>query len=431
MDKSTKSGWLIIIALLMIGSALWILSKPTDFSFMDDPWRYSGQLAGILGVILISLEYILATRAKIFDKIFGGLDKAYVAHHLLGILGFVFIFYHPFSFALSSLGFIEGFKLYFIPGSIFSYNLGILALYAYAALIFITLYVRLPYEIWRKTHVFMGVPLLISAYHVLTIGSDVGNYLPLKIFILGLIGTAIASYIYKRFLYEKFSNKYEYKIHDIKIVGDVFEIYMRPGNQPMQFTPGQFVFIRFNSKNASPELHPFSISSAPEDPDIRISIKKLGDFTASLTNLKIDDTATLYGPHGEFGLKSLESKKSEVWIAGGIGITPFLSMLRHYAFKNSAKDISFIYCAKSEDEFPYRNEINSILEKTNGAKVTFYNSETNGHINSDKVKNIAGDLRDKKIFMCGPKPMMDSLASAFVAQKIHPRNIVFEDFSFK
>lgn len=431
MNKRIKSGWIIIIALLIAGTTLWILSKPANFSFWDNPWKYSGQLAGILGTILISLEYILATRAKIFDKIFGGLDRAYTAHHSLGIAGFLFIFFHPFFLALNSLGFISGLRLHFIPSEILAYNLGILALYAYAALIFITLYIRLPYEAWRKTHIFMGVPLLISAYHILIIGSDVGNYLPLKIFILGLISIATLSYIYKRFLYEKFSSKYEYKIHNIKQIGDIFEIFMRPASQAIQFTPGQFVFIRFNSKNASPELHPFSISSAPEDPDLRISIKKLGDFTASLTNLKIDDTATLYGPHGEFGLKSLESKKPEIWIAGGIGITPFLSMLRHYSFKNSDKNISFIYCAKSENEFPYRNEINSILEKTNGTKITFYNSEMNGRINGDKVKDIAGDLRGKKIFMCGPKAMMDSLALTFAEQKIHPRNIIFEDFSFK
>ncbi len=415
----------------MIGTAFWILSKPANFSFMDDPWRYLGQLAGILGVTLISLEYILATRAKIFDKIFGGLDRAYAAHHNLGISGFIFVLFHPFFLAFNSLGSVSSLKLYFIPGSILSYNLGILALYAYATLIFITLYIRLPYEVWRKTHVFMGVPLFISAYHILAISSDVGNFLPLRIFVLGLVTIAAISYIYKRFFYEKFSPKYEYKIHDIKRTGEIFDIFMRPVNRIMQFTPGQFVFIRFNSQNASPELHPFSISSAPEDSDLRISIKNLGDFTGSLTNLKINDTATLYGPHGEFGLKSLESRKPEVWIAGGIGITPFLSILRHYAFQKSNKNISFIYCAKSDDEFSYRNEINSILPKTEGAKITFYNSTVSGHISGDKVKDIAGDLHGRKIFMCGPKPMMDSLASAFIAQKIHPRNIIFEDFSFK
>lgn len=432
MSKRITIGWLIIFGLAATGALLWLASKPSEFSFMDSPWKYLGQLAGILGTILISLEYILATRAKIFDKIFGGLDKAYVAHHFLGGLGFSLVLFHPIFLAFNSATLLNGLNLYFIPGGIFSYNLGIFALYAYATLIFITFYVRLPYETWRKTHTLMGIPLVIAAYHILEIGSDLGRYLPLKIFILSLVALALLSYIYRRFLYEKISSKYEYKIERITSHGEIIDIFMKPAGKTMQFTPGQFTFIRFKGKNISPELHPFSISSAPEDPELRISIKKLGDFTKNLvSNLDSTVSATLYGPHGEFGHKSLQSKKPEIWIAGGIGITPFLSMLRHYASQNDNKEISLIYSAKSPNEFVYQNEIDSLVKNMGSAKITYYNSETNGQINGEKIKNIIGNFHDKKIFMCGPKPMMNSLANAFVAQKIHPRNIIFEDFSFK
>jgi len=106
-------------------------------------------------------------------------------------------------------------------------------------------------------------------------------------------------------------------------------------------------------------------------------------------------------------------------------------MLKHYASKNINKEIDFIYCAKSANEFVYRQEIDSIVDSTNFAKVTYFDSEKEGQINGEKVGKIAGGLKDKKIFMCGPKGMMDSLTTAFLAQKIHPRNIIFEDFSFK
>lgn len=431
MNIKNNTGWLTIFALLITGTALWLLSKPASFAFLDNPFKYLGQLAGILGTILISTEYILATRAKVFDKIFGGLDKAYVAHHLLGATGFVLIIFHPLFMVFNSSSIINGLSIYFLPGGIFSYNLGMFALYTYAALLFLTLYAKLSYETWRKTHTFMGVPLLIAAYHILTIGSDIENYLPLKIFIFTLVLIAIGSYIYKRFLYERFSRKYEYKIHEVKQLGEIIEIFLKPAGQSMQFTPGQFAFIRFRSQNASPELHPFSISSSPEDPYIRISIKKLGDFTSSLGNLKVEDSATLYGPHGEFGLKSLQSKKPEVWIACGIGVTPFLSILRYYNLNKTEKNISFIYCAKSAEEFTYKNEIDAISKDNRNTKVTFYDSSKEGQINGEKVENIVGTLQDKKMFMCGPKGMMDSLASAFTSKKIHPRNIIFEDFSFK
>jgi predicted ferric reductase len=432
MYKRAKIGWIIIFSLLIIGTALWLFSKPTTFSFSENPWKYLGQLAGILGTILISLEYILATRAKIFDRIFGGLDKTYTAHHSLGAFGFILIFFHPTLLALNSSSLLKSLGIHFIPGGIFSYNLGIFALYAYAALLFFTFYIRLPYEVWRKTHTLMGIPLAIATYHILIIGSDIGRYLPLKIFILGLVSLAICSYAYRRFLYERFSSKYEYKISKIIDRGEISDIFMKPQKKPMQFTPGQFAFIRFKGENIPPELHPFSLSSAPEDPELRISIKKLGDFTKNLnSNLDSTVSATLYGPHGEFGHKSLQSKKPEVWIAGGIGVTPFLSMLRHYSFKNDNKEISLIYSAKSANEFIYQDEIDSLAKNLTSLKITYYNSGTDGKINGEKIKNIVGSLHDKKIFMCGPKTMMDSLANSFLTQKIHPRNIIFEDFSFK
>lgn len=432
MNKKEKSqiGWATTVALLIIGTALWLLSKPANFSFMDSPWRYLGQITGILGTILLSLEYLLATRAKIFEKVFSGLDRAYIAHRLLGGIGFALILYHPLFLSLNSPTLLNSLKLHFLPGEIFSYNLGIVALYIYAALIFLTVYIKLPYEIWRKTHIFMGVPLLIAAYHIMIIGSDIKNYLPLKIFIFTMVSVAVTSFIYKRFLYEKFSEHYKYKIVGILTLGEIIEISMEPVGKPMEFTSGQYIFAKFNSADVSDELHPFSISSSPTETVLRLSIKKLGDFTKSIINLTVETTVTVYGPHGEFGIKSLESTKSEIWIAGGIGVTPFLSLLRYYGANKSEKNIEFIYCVGSENEFAYKKEINSIIPETKNIKATFYSSSENGYINVEKIEKISDGLQGKKIFLCGPRPMMLSLISALEAKKIHPRNIIFEDFSF-
>ena len=432
MDKEKRSqlGWATVVALLLIGTALWILSKPGDFLFSDDPWKYLGQLAGILGTILLSLEYLLSTRIKILETVFGGLDRTYIAHRLIGGLGFALVLYHPLFLSLNSSIILNGLKLHFLPGGILSYNLGIIALYAYAVLIFLTVYVRLPYEVWRKTHTYMGVPLFVAAYHIMIIGSDLQKFLPLKIYMFTIVSIAIASYIYKLFLYGKISHHYEYKIEKISALGEITEISLVPENKPMQFIPGQFAFVKFNGGDVASELHPFSMSSAPGSEILRFSIKKLGDFTKSLINLSVGETVTLYGPHGEFGTKSLESNKPEIWIAGGIGITPFLSMLRYYGRQNSIKNITFFYCAKSANEFVYKNEIDELLPHLSETKVVYYDSDKNDHIDAKKIENLSDGLQGKKIFMCGPKLMMQTLAEAFELQKIHPRNIIFEDFSF-
>ena len=120
--------------------------------------------------------------------------------------------------------------------------------------------------------------------------------------------------------------RFEYRVESVKAINDrVVAIEMAPRGRAMRFSPGQFVFVQFFQRGISTEAHPFSVSSTPEDGRLRIVVKALGDYTSRLPALRRGAVARIEGPFGKFSHHNCPNRK-QVWIAGGIGITPFLSM---------------------------------------------------------------------------------------------------------
>ena len=102
---------------------------------------------------------------------------------------------------------------------------------------------------------------------------------------------------------------------------------MVPAGRPMAFLPGQFVFVDFHQDGISAETHPFSIASTPGQTTLEVVVRSLGDYTSRLMGLKPGAMARVEGPFGRFTYHR-HRNRDQIWIAGGIGITPFMSMVQ-------------------------------------------------------------------------------------------------------
>lgn len=434
MERRRNYGLWIIVACVLVTAGLWAYVK-INSEERENTLIAISQITALVAATLLSIQYMLSTRARFIEKLFGGLDKVYRTHHIVGILGMMLILFHPLFLIIRALPSFSSALMYFLPSSEMSYNFGVIALYLYIVLIALTIYIRLPYHVWKTTHIYMGVPLLFAILHMFYISSDISEFLPLRVWMFLLVGCAAGAFVYRRFLYGRFSTRWEYRVMRVNQLKDVLEIYLAPTGPLLAFVPGQFVFASFDNADVSKEKHPFSISSAPGDEYLRLSVKSLGDYTAQLANLRTGGRAILYGAYGFFGERHAVSVKSEIWIAGGIGVTPFLSMLRAHVAQGDAarkKDISFFYCTKGAEDAVYLNEISSAIQKRgNAIRFINYRSNETGVINADTIETQVGGLAGKNIFICGPKGMMDSFISQFIAKGIRPMNIISEDFSMK
>ena len=132
---------------------------------------------------------------------------------------------------------------------------------------------------------------------------------------------------------------------------DVTSLYLEEGDYERfkDRRAGQYVSIRTLSEDKWSEPHPFTISCAPEDKILRLTIKKTGRFTSAIPDLKPGIPVKCAGHFGDF-CKDIETKEKIVMIAGGVGITPFLIVLRHFVNINAKNKVKLSWANKTIDD---------------------------------------------------------------------------------
>jgi predicted ferric reductase len=422
-NKGTALVWLSVLMTFNF----FILAKFSGTAEIVWDWKTISQLISLLGTTLLCLSFILSTRNKWMENLFGGLDKVYKIHHISGGLSFVLLLHHPLFLAVNVLPRTDLTFKYFWFSSLWSYNYGIIALYIMLILLVLTFIINLPYDLWLKTHELMGTALIFASLHIFTISSDVSRYMPLRYWMFFWLALALISVVYMRFLYRFIGPKYKYVVEKVEIIEDVVEVWLKPITKSMHYYAGQFVFSVFDK--LGDEAHPFSISSNGFDGRIRLDMKILGDYTLKAKHLKVGDMATIYGPYGKF-FESLLGKKDLVWIAGGIGITPFIGMI-DLAKKWNRQKVELIYCAKTKPEMIFDEEIKNLVNDREHLKYYRHCSADKGRITASSLLEIVDTFENKKFMLCGPIEMMTTLTDQLAALGVKRKNIIFEDFNFK
>ena len=193
---------------------------------------------------------------------------------------------------------------------------------------------------------------------------------------------------------------------------------------------GQFLFVRFPKEKLLNESHPFTISSAPKEDVLRLTIKASGNFTRDLFgHLQAGTDALIEGAYGMFDYKTGGEK--QIWVAGGIGLTPFLSFIRDMK-DNLDHDVDFYYTVRHPEEAVFVDEIKTIAQKNPRLKPYIRFSAVHGSLTiEDIVKNAGGDVREHHIYMCGPLPMVQAFEKKFLEAGVTAGNIHYEEFNFR
>jgi predicted ferric reductase len=411
-----------------------------------------GRVTGLVGMIMYALNLVYATRLRFLEVFFGGLNRVYIAHHMLGGLALIFLSLHPLFLALRyiQVSVLQA-SLMLIPNGLspmsalfdtkavihaevlaqWAIFLGIIAFWGMVGLLLVTFFIKIPYHLWLFTHKFLGLFFFIGGLHVLFITSDTSKNGPLKWYILTMTAIGIAAFIYRTVVGKILIRKYKYNVVKVETVGgNVTHIVMQPVKELMSYKPGQFVFVRFLEvvdQGISREWHPFTISSAPSDPYLRLSVKGLGDYTNGLAKLQAGAVADIEGAYGRFSYTNFKNKK-QIWVAGGIGITPFLSMAK--SLPQNDYQVDLYYSVKTSSELIDWDTFKEIynLEKGRFRVFPFIADQQEGYLSADYIAKQSGGVEGKDIFICGPPPMMASMRKQFRAMSIPGTSIHSEEF---
>ena len=423
-------GWLTIIALACAPIARWLSLAPWQQRFND--WGAVmislGQITGLLGMVLFSINLILSGRFKILDRYFYGLNAVYSQHHNIGALAFSLLLFHPLFLAVNYLrASLYSAALFLLPSGNLPVTYGIIALGLMIILMVLTFYVKLKYQRWKFSHKFLVAVFIFAVLHTTYITSDISRDYPLRFYILGLAIIGLLSGLYRAVLSKYFNANFSYRIKEVlPLSQDVIAITMEPQGRQMEYGPGQFVFVSFKSSSVSSEIHPFSITSSPKEKELRLVVKALGDYTGELKKLRPQDEASIEGPFGKFSYKNMAGK-NQVWIAGGVGITPFASMAKD--LKAGEIKVDLYYCVGEKKEAVMLAELDRINDVNKDFKIILWCSDEKGRISGQIISDLSQGLADKDILLCGPPVFMKSLRQQFLKLNIPKSHIHWELFN--
>lgn len=430
--KRFERPYAVVGVLLVIPVIIWCTLQPfgSRWSEFAVILKSLSQLSGILGLVLFAFTLMLSARFPWMEKIMGPLNKVYTAHHTLGTAALAMLLTHPiFSIVNAILLQKPRLERYILPGFDNALTWGILSLWTLVLLMVLTLYLRPRYPLWKKTHQFLGLSLFFAGLHSLLIPSDVTSSPLLRWYLFGVATFGILSYTAYTILNFVSIKRYAYTIDSIDRLSDaVISVHLKPGGQALASQPGQFIFIRFKLDGKWSEIHPFSLTQRADKHGLGISMKVLGDDTSRFMQLlRVGVSAQIEGPFGTFG-HEMQTLPRVICVAGGIGTTPFLSLLPALEAQQSA---DFYYAIKNTQESVYLPALRKLEEARKGLRIIPWLSDNQGYLTGDIILRQSAMTKDDHVFLCGPPGMMKALKNRLIALGIPKNHLHSEEFSFE
>ena len=424
MQRRQIGNW-TIAGMVLLNVVLWFVLRPSGNNTPDTPAQFNGELIGSTAMILMAIAIFLSTKPRALESYFGGLDKMYQSHKQASMLAFLLLIGHklviPFaksSFASKRLGTVAYLGIIFI-----------VLLTIAPRIPLISRFLNLPYHRWRAMHSLLGILFVIGLAHSLTVNAMIQQTVPgMYMLVVSLI--AIVAWLYHTLLGAR-RHKLAFTVANVRqLNGACAEITLRPNGAMLPFEAGQFVFVGFDGDRSLQEPHPFTVSSAPMEDVLRLSIKGSGDWTRRvISSLKQGTSASVDGAYGRFNYKTGGSQ--QIWIAGGIGVTPFLSWLRD-ADGALDRQVDFFYGVRGEADALFWEEIEAAAANDPQLQAHLQLSSVNGHLSAENIAQAArGNIADKEIYLCGPVKMTEGFAAAFRKLGVPASHIHYEEFNFR
>ena len=213
--------------------------------------------------------------------------------------------------------------------------------------------------------------------------------------------------------------------------------------------PGQYASIRIFKDGEWSAPHPFTLSSAPGEDSLRMTIKKSGAFTSTIPDIQPGTPIQCNGPFGQF-CKDIDASKEIVMIAGGVGITPFLSVLRHFKETGADNEITLFWANKTPQDAFAAQELEELTKTLKLHVVHAYSRVAPGDqqpapvFDDDrpgKISHEYGRLNrgvferhntsaNASFYLCGPLEMQQTVLSELSQSGVDPSTVDKEAFVF-
>ncbi|NMG54797.1 ferredoxin reductase family protein [Aromatoleum aromaticum] len=441
--KNIRIAWAGLIAVL---SLLWWMADP----LLPQGYEYFAlrtvviNYTGIIGIGVMSVGMMLALRSVRLEPLLGGMDKAYRLHKWLGITGLVVSIIHWVWAQGTKWAVGWGWLAkpargphveetvpilrFFQQQRGLAETIGEWAFYAAVVLIVLALVKRFPYRHFFRTHRLLAIVYLFLVFHSVVLvppgywGQPLGPVMALLMAggSVGAVASLLRKVGYRRKAVGVIDELTHFKDNRVLKVGVQFKDRW-PGHDA-----GQFAFITFDPHEGA---HPFTISSGWQgDGRLFFLIKGIGDYTDRLPELlRVGDVVTVEGPYGRFAFGG--GKSRQIWVAGGIGITPFIARMKALAVEPDGREVDLLYSTSAPDE----NFIARLRRDAEAAKVRLHVlvAAREGRLDVARICKTVPEWASADIWFCGPGGFGQALREGFTAKGLSPGDFHQELFAMR
>jgi predicted ferric reductase len=404
-------------------------------------WRELSVALGFAGLSMLTLQFVLTARFKTIKAPYGA-DIVYHFHRQVSLVSFGLILLHPLLLFINDPRTLALLNLATAP---WRARMGVTAVVLLLLLIGASLWrkaLKIDYSIWRIWHGVLSIAVvalsmthIVLARHYLNLPWKQALWIAYGIFWVGLL-------IYVRIVKPLLLLRTPYRVERVTAErSNTWTLTIKPaGHAGIKFMPGQFAWLIAGQSPFAEAEHPFSISSSAARSDsLDFTIKELGDFTRTIKDLRSGEKIYLDGPFGAFSIDRHPHAPQYAFIAGGVGITPIMSMLRTLADRGDQRPLVLIYANKEWEGIIFREELEALRKKLNLTLVHVlekppadWTGET-GFINQSILDRYLPKEKARnavEVFLCGPPPMMDAVETLLAKIGVPLGDFHSERFNF-
>lgn len=416
----------IVWGVMILPFLLWGLDVASSYSTTDwGVWLWRKELinlTGLVAIIPMGVIMLLALRPRFLESLFQGMDKIYYVHKWLGIWAISAALLHygvklskgflkPFfekgpKIKLDGLPWLDGFHS-------LAKDVGEILFYLFAIMLVITLLKKIPYRFWRKIHKVMGLLFLAVLFHTAVLAPERYWAEPVGIVLIVIMLIGIYAAIISLTGRIGQGRRYQATIKSLDFSANSAIVECEVP-QNWQHISGQYVFVQHPQYH---EWHPFTIASnVHDDQHIRFVIKALGHYTRKIgKRWHVGDQLNIEGPYGRFSYEKSTLPK-QIWIAGGVGITPFLAWLESLVSQEKHFDITLYYLVCNPKEALLLEPLQQLTAQV-GITLHLHYSDESGYLD---FETLPFD-RETSVWFCGPTAIAKALRTILKRRHLSPK----------
>lgn len=426
--------WITVYLVLVLAPLLVLLIDPVPEG--SGFWWDLSLALGFAGMGMLGVQFLLTARFHRPTAPFG-IDIIYFFHRYLAVIAFGLVLLHCLIIAIDNPAAIGSLNPFKASGHM---SMAVLATTLFALVIASSLWrkqLRIEYDRWRLLHT-----VLATAGFLLAIGhiTGVGYYIdtPVKQGVwMAFTAFWVLLILYVRLLSPMRMLRAHYRVVEVvRERGNTWTLTVAPERHAgMRFEPGQFAWLTLRASPYALQEHPFSISSSAARPErLSFSIKELGDFTRTIKDVRAGEPVYLDGPYGAFSIDRVPAT-SCVFIAGGVGIAPIMSMLRTLADRGDQRPLLLVYANNHWENVIFRDELEGLRTRLNLriVHVLFrphagWQGERGLVTKELLARVLPQNCRELEYFVCGPKPMNRMVEHGLESLRVPLRQVHTELF---